>query len=149
MKYLESYKSNKKYIPKLNSNIVDIRNKFASGKYIIFLYSNFNWVARKDVETLILGQIGNIEHILEPRSYSFQKPNESKYVGIKVIDFTSEMLQDNPKFELDQIQKYNIGNEKDFKDIIYTSNSLKETQEKFDELKEFYEVTWNAMKYNL
>ena len=150
MKYLESYKQNKRTVAKLNKNIVDIRNNFVSGRYIVFVYSYYSWENKQDVEKLIFGQIGNIEHKKEI-SERGDAIREQIYVKVRILDFIEELKEDHPNLNLfiGSTKSYSIDNNKDFTAILYSSNSKLETEINFNRFKEKYEVTWMAKKYNI
>ena len=151
MKYLESYKSNKRTKINLSSKIVDTRNKFVAGKYMIFINYTYNWKIGQGGDVLILGQIKNLQHVKEiDRTYY----NESikTYVDVLIIDFVPEIEQHD--YTLFRTVEMDVDGEHNFKQILFESNSLKEAHEKFNELKEQqpycdWEMKQDARKYNL
>lgn len=151
MKYLESYKSNLRTKPKLN---VDLKNKFISGQYMIFTCEDIDWkfkskTFRESGDILYLGKIGNIEHIKD------EKPDgeiyTNTYLSVLLLDFIMEI--DLPIIQF-STKEFNLNNNKNFKQILYTSNSREDAQKKFDELKEQepysnWSIKKDARKYNI
>lgn len=149
MKYLESYKSNKKTKINLNSRIVDFKNKFPTGTYMVFTCEDVDWKIRERGDVLYLGKIGNIVHVKQDTHDGDQI--DSTYLQVLLFDFIMEI--DIPLI-LFSTKEFNLDNNKNFKQILFTSNSLRDAQNKFDELKkqEPYSdwiIKQNIRKYNI
>lgn len=149
MKYLESYKSNKLNKINLNSEIVDIINKFIPGQYMIFTYNECNFKNLESGDVLYLCKIGHIKHVKENDRHNYNV-FDKQYLNVKIFDFI-------PEIELTFIplgtKEFNIDNN-NFKQIIFTSNSLEKAQNKFNELKEEYPysdwiINQNIRKFNI
>lgn len=156
MKYLESYKGNQKKKINLNSKFVDLKNKFPTGKYMIFTCEDYDWKNKDCGDVLYLGKIGNIEHVKEERNMNIIT---NIYLSVLIIDL---MMEIDLPYEQFSTKEFNLDSEilflKNFKQILFTSNSLEESQKEFDELKkqepycnweENLRIRKNMKKYNI
>jgi hypothetical protein len=152
MKYLESYKSNKLDKVNLSNKIVDIRNKFISGQYMIFIYTETNFISvsgnflPESSDILFLCKIGNVEHVNHYVSYNGHDILNKMYLHVLILDFITEIEFPNTHLGKKVI---NIDDNKNLKQILFRSNSLKDAQNKFDELKIREPYSDWALKQNL
>jgi hypothetical protein len=131
MKYLESYKCNQRKKINLNSKLVDFKNKFPTGKFMIFICRDYDWGNREGGDVLYLGKIGNIEHAKEKRNTEMVVVGT--YLKVLLLDLIMEI--DLP-YEQFSTKEFSLDSENNFKQILFTSNSREESQKEFDELKE-------------
>jgi len=145
MKYLESYKSNLKTKINLNNKIVQINNKFIIGQYMIFTCYNYNWKLKEGGDTLFLGRIVNMKHSKEIDNYNYNEYTKT-YLEILLFDFIMEVEQD---YSLFSTKEFDLDSKDNFKEIIYTGNSLTDAKEKFNELKEPWVIKQTTRKFNI
>jgi len=143
MKYIKSFenKKEKNIQSALYNNII---NEYIPGFYIIFKYESYQWKKNKMSEYLALGKIG-IPEIFDEGDIRLK---------IDIISFIYELDQS----DLPEEDTFKSGNKyinlklKTFKKI-FASTSLKQTQDKFDELKKEQVLEWeinsSSSKFNI
>lgn len=142
MKYIKKFESKTKR-DKLKVE-VEINEQFIPGSYLIFNFSRYSFKLNKLINFLILAQIINAKKsILDSCSL---------ILTVRIINYEYDFEELNDDEIKNSIISLHIS-EKNFRKI-YTSVSLKDSTEKYNELKNSetykkWEIDRNINKYNL
>jgi len=139
----ERFKENKLKI-NLKTKIELNKKGIVEGMHLVFINNEYNWRIRRSGDNLVLGKIIDIDLVQENGQYY-------KYANVLFIDFATSIEQN---FQKNEKRLFSIESSTDFKEILYSSVSLKDAKNRFDELvKQLPYSKWYfrtvAQKYNL
>lgn len=116
--------------------------KFVPGSFSIILYQRWTKEIKDYSKVLALVKIINTETTSEYVSHGNYEINY--YIKIQILDYISEYQQDDL-----EINSHSFISVNSTPEYLFNSNSRKETEQKFEELKQEYEPIWSSKKYNL
>ena len=119
----ERFKENKLKIS-LKTKIELNKKGIIEGMHLVFVNNEYNWEIRRSGDNLVLGKIIDIDLVYENGQYY-------RYANVLFIDFATSIEQ---KFEKFEKRLFSIESSTDFKEILYSSVSLRDAKNKFDEL---------------
>lgn len=132
---------------KLDAQIANSKKmkNFVSGAYIVFLEDLYNWKKSEKVNHLVLCRILSIESTLKksgwPETFKFDN-----YIQFKLINCENDF----DDFDIINTESGNFAlRYEDIKKIYKITTSLKDAEEKFEEIKEDFILTKSTKKFNL
>lgn len=125
LKLFENFSKQKKLKVNLKTKIELNKNGIIEGMYLVFINNEYNWRIKQSGDNLVLGRIINIDNLVEENGQYY------RYADVLFIDFVTEIEQN---FQKNEKRPFSIESSTDFKKILYSSVSLRDAKNKFDEL---------------
>jgi len=121
--------------------------KIPPGMYVIFKNREYDWKNNRYVNMLMLGKVIKYDHGVEEDSY-YGETSKYESINIYVIDIESEWNDIIAKKGKDHIFNSPLG------EVLFTSSSLKTTEEEFNRIKKTepycdWEMNRDLEKYNM